>query len=161
MGICCNQKAAYFHQDPREQSAEAEAQQDAMSLHPSEYARDALALAKASEELHAAHLVMARALLYPYRGTACPPETVDTSLRHLRIALGDPAETDAVVTQRMPDYEYFLQDTYVMQMRHDNPHFDSEVHRAIIDYLNRRRELFSDVVEIQPIPYRIGTGSQD
>ncbi len=132
-----------------------------LSQHPSEYARDALALAKSNEELQAAHLDMARALLYPYKGTACPPERVDASLRHLRIALGDPAETDAVITQRVPDYEYFLQDAHVTRMRQDNPHFDSAVHRAIIDYLNRRRELFSDVVEIQPIPYRIGTGSQD
>jgi hypothetical protein len=124
-----------------------------LSRHPCEYTSDALALAKFNEELQAAHLDMARALLYPYKSTACPPERVDASLRNLRIALGDPAETDAVITQRVPDYEYFLQDSYVMQMRRDNPHFDSAVHRAIIDYLNRRRELFADIITLPELTY--------
>lgn len=132
-----------------------------LSRHPSEYARDALALAKANEELQAAHLVMARALLYPYKDSSCPSAAIDTSLCHLSIALGDPSEQNAVVTQRVPDYEYYLQDVYVTRMRQDNPYFDSEVHRIIVDYLNRRRELFADIVMVPSLPYRLGADNDE
>jgi len=58
-----------------------------------------------------------------------------------------------VITQRTPDYEEFLLSPQVQAARKANPEFDAAAHRAVIDYLNRRQELFSDIVNLPKLEY--------
>jgi hypothetical protein len=69
------------------------------------------------------------------------------------MALGDPAEPGAVQYQRVPDYEYFILDEQVQVVRTQHLSYDREVHRAIIDYLNRRQQLFAEVVALPPLEF--------
>lgn len=75
------------------------------------------------------------------------------SVNHLRLALGDPELPDAVLSERVPDYETFLLDEQVQAARAADHGYDEAVHRAVIDYLNRRQELFAEVVKLQPLSY--------
>lgn len=96
------------------------------------------------------------AIVYAHLGTAGPvpdAQALDESVRHLRMALGDPQEPGAVRYQRVPDYEYFILDDQVRAARRIDPAYDREVHRAIIDYLNRRQRMFAGVVDLPPLEY--------
>ena len=78
----------------------------------------------------------------------------------LRRGLGDPAAVDAVLTERLPEYGEFLVNEIVQSARKRWPEFDRNVHECVIDYLNRRVDLFSDIEELQPLeplPYETGT----
>lgn len=96
------------------------------------------------------------AIVYANLAMADPTAGVaplDQSVRYLRMALGDPREPDAVKSQRVPDYEYFILDDQVQAARSANSAYDRTIHRVIIDYLNRRQQLFSDVVPLPPLDY--------
>ncbi|MBN2081623.1 hypothetical protein JW859_05365 [bacterium] len=119
-----------------------------------EYARRALELAATDQERQAANIYMAIALCQPAADGSLPDQaSLDQAVIHLRRALGDPDVEDSVISQRTPDYEEFLLSPQVQAARADNPDFDAAVHRSVIDYLNRRQELFSEVVKLPKLEY--------
>jgi hypothetical protein len=120
-----------------------------------EVARQAYQLAQNKLDRQQASLLLAIIYADP-RATAAlaSAEALAESARFLRLALGDPQEADAVDYQRVPDYEYFIMDQQVQAARRADPAFDREVHHAVIDYLNRRQQLFSGVVDLPPLQYR-------
>lgn len=143
---------ASLHRLPAGTASEAESEA-APESGPLAYARAALALASTDYERQAAHLLMARAWPSQPSTEAQTEATLEDSVRHLQIALGDPKLSVAVVSERMPDYELFLLDRQIIAAREADPAYDEAVHRAIIDYLNRRQELFADAVSLAPLSY--------
>jgi hypothetical protein len=87
------------------------------------------------------HLLRAVSLAQSMGGTFVAGD-LDQSVRELRMALGDPAVPGAVPGDAPPEFETYLLDSGVRAARLGSKQFDTAVHRAVIDYLNRRRELF-------------------
>ncbi len=78
---------------------------------------------------------------------------LDDSLARLRQGLGDPTAVDAIVSEHPPDYSEFLLNPLVREARERWPDFDRQVHECVIDYLNRRIDLFSDIQELKPMDH--------
>jgi hypothetical protein len=150
VALACGDAALLSHTAPAP-AAEESAQLPPMDA--AAYAETALALAASQSELQAAHLLLARA--YAARqpdGTDSGPAYTQ-SASHLRLALGDPVLPAAVISERVPDYEVFLLDEHVQAARARDAAYDEAVHRAVIDYLNRRQQLFGEVVRLEPLDY--------
>lgn len=125
---------------------------------PLPLAEAALDLATTEYQRQAAHILMARALAHPLVAFDKPADALAESARHLRAALGDPQLPQGVASERVPDYELFLLDANVRAAREGEPAYDQAVHRAVIDYLNRRQELFAEVVKLEPLSYEWSPG---
>lgn len=138
---------------PEAGSAVEEGPEPSAALNAASYASEALALAASQSELQAAHLLLARAYAAPQPDGTDSESMHTQSVNHLRLALGDPELPDAVLSERVPDYETFLLDEQVQAARAADHGYDEAVHRAVIDYLNRRQELFAEVVKLQPLSY--------
>ncbi|GEM_PF-2138584 len=117
------------------------------------YAQRALALAASQSEHQAAHLLLARACAAAHPDGADGASSLTQSVTHLRRALGDPELTDAVNSERVPDYETFLLDEQVRATRAADGDYDRAIHCAVIDYLNRRQDLFTDLIKLPPLDY--------
>jgi hypothetical protein len=118
-------------------------------------AQNAYQLAQSKLDKQQSSLLLAIIYADPHAAGSAPVDkALAESARFLRLALGDPHEPDAVDYQRVPDYEYFIMDKQVQAARQTHADYDVEVHHAVIDYLNRRQQLFAGVVDLPPLEYR-------
>jgi len=117
------------------------------------WARESLELAQHDYERQMSEAVLAAVLVYPDQGDLTR-DRLDQSIAALKRCLGDPDTAGSIDSQRIPDYDYILLDEAVIAAREANPDYDRAVNHAVIDYMNRRREIFLDVAKTKPFIYR-------
>jgi tetratricopeptide (TPR) repeat protein len=117
-------------------------------------ARRMLDAADTPGHLQDAQLQLALALVYAARQSPGQQrELLAEAADHLRTALGAGEGAATPETDRMPDYDTYLLDQAVRDLRSGNPDFDTAIHHAVVDLLNQRRTMFKDVVELPPLEY--------
>lgn len=120
---------------------------------PAGLARRLIDSAATPVRLQRAHLQLALALTESAKGMVEPRHVLAEAVDHFAIAIGSGDGSAMPATDRMPDYDIFLLDPTVMELRRDAADFDREIHRAVIDLLNRRREMFKNVVSLPSVEY--------
>lgn len=106
----------------------------------------ALELAQTPVQLQEAHLLAARACCDLRDESSVTVKLRELALDYLATALGDPQASSEISDQRVPEYESFLLDKDVVELRKADPKFDKQVHTLIENYLARRRALFADIL---------------
>jgi hypothetical protein len=98
-------------------------------------------------------LLLGCALLLTEDGSPAGKAACDHSLELLLDALNDPLAKQPIVSEQQPGYEAYLLSSGVMEARAAYPEFDQAVHRAVIDYLNRRIDKYAARTGLQPLSY--------
>lgn len=122
--------------------------------HPAEVLEQVLRLAETPGQQQEALLLKASTLCIQAREADFDHALLLQAADALRQALGDPGVERAVVTERVPSYDSVLLDPAVRQARRADPAFDAALNAAVVDYLNRRRELFRDSNPGPALAYR-------
>ena len=125
-----------------------------LSRPPADWARDAYELANSDYEIINSGLLLATVLAWPDGLPGVSGDNLREAVEVLGRVMGDPGVENTLATQRLIDYELFLIDEQVNNARSAFPWFDSAVNHVVIDYLNRQREHFKDIVSLEPLSYR-------
>ncbi len=118
-----------------------------------------LASAQTPGQKQNAHLLTASTLCLQAREAGFEHALLMQAVDELRRALGDPGVDNAVLTERIAEYDSIVLDPAVRQARRADPQFDAAVNKAIIDFLNRRRELFLEASPGPVLTYRTSGGA--
>ncbi len=117
---------------------------------------DLTELAQTGHQQQWACLLQATAAAFSYREDPVTyGDGLDISLQFLSQALGDPNTKGAIASTRIPDYEMFVLDPIINQLRRTNPAYNAGVNHAIVDYLRRVQDRYEDVIEPKQLDYRI------
>jgi len=109
--------------------------------------------AKTTAQLQEAWLLAAQAAAYRAADNLGTENSLKDAAAYLERALRAGETPAGLPAARLPDYDGFVLDPVVRMLRATHPGFDAQVHKIVIDYLNRRRELFSGVDCGPPLTY--------
>ena len=109
--------------------------------------------AKTTAQLQEAWVLAAQAAAYRAADNLETENSLKDAAACLEEALRAGETPDGLPAARLPNYNGFVLDPVVRKLRATHPDFDAAVHRIVIDYLNRRRELFSGVDCGPPLAY--------
>jgi len=110
------------------------------------FAQAARRLAESPGEQQWAEILLARAQLRAAGTDAAAAPHYQAALEHLALALGDPSATGAIQSDRVPEYDSFLLDRKVQQIREMDEDFDQQVATLVQQYLERRKALFAEAL---------------
>lgn len=129
------------------------AAQSPLIADPVSLAQQTLAAAGSPGQKQDAQLQLALALAYSAKGLDAPQTVLNDAADHFATALGSGDGHDATATDRIPDYDSFLLDPVLIDLRKSDPDFDLQIHRAVVDLLNRRSEMFKEVVALPKVEH--------
>jgi hypothetical protein len=119
--------------------------------HPLGPADAAAALAASPAARRRALFAVVEAACVPDADGKYPPGSAAHAVDAFNLALGDPGRPSSLQGEEMPDYTDLLLSDAVKQRRSAEPAFNQDMHRAIIDLLNRRQDLFHDILPLEPL----------
>jgi hypothetical protein len=127
---------------------------------PNILAPEVLRLADTPGRRQTAHMLAANVLCLQARAAQFDHRLLMQAAGELRRALGDPGTDNTVATERVADYDVVLLDPIVRQARRADVVFDEAVNHAVVDFLNRRRDLFSTLDPGPALSYRKAGGPE-